>query len=130
MIALTILLTLSVLFGRVTVNVLVFVLRVVFFHAIFFCNAVHVGCSASGFCIISKFCFRIECFDGSEVTGKGNDSIVQKQNRVVEEIKEVELRSRRGKLIYNRTYNSVGLNKVSHSFRRGRAPSRLPMKKF
>ena len=42
------------------------------------------------------------------------------------EIKEVELRSCRGKFIYNRTYNPVGLNKVSHFSRRGRAPSRLP----
>ena len=40
-IALTILLMLSILFGRVTVHVLVFVLRVVFFHVIFLCNAVH-----------------------------------------------------------------------------------------
>ena len=68
----------------------------------------------------------IEYFDGSEVTGKGNDSIAQKQNCVVEEIKEVELRSRHGKFIYNRTYNSVGLNKFSRFSRRGRAPSRLP----
>ena len=29
----------------------------------------------------------------------------------MEEIKEVELRSRRGKFIYNRTYDPVGLNK-------------------
>ena len=73
----------------------------------------------------------IGVFDGSEVTGKGNDSIAQKQNCVVKEIKEVELRSHRGKFIYNRTYNSVGLNiKVSHFSRRGRAPSRLPMKKL
>ena len=28
------------------------------------------------------------------MTGKGNDSIVQKQNCVVEEVKEVEFRSR------------------------------------
>ena len=48
----------------------------------------------------------------------------------MEEIQEVELRSRRRKFIYNRTYNPVGLNKVSHFFRRGRAPSRLPMKKL
>ena len=48
----------------------------------------------------------------------------------MEEIKEAELRSRRGKFIYNRTYNPVGLNKVSHFSRRGRAPSRLPMKKL
>ena len=59
-------------------------------------------------------------------TTKGNESIVQKQNRFVEEIKEVELRScRRGKFIYNRTYNPVGLNKVSHFSRRGRAPNRV-----
>ena len=32
----------------------------------------------------------------------------------MEEIKKVELRSRRGKLIYNRTYNPVDLNTVSH----------------
>ena len=48
----------------------------------------------------------------------------------MEEIKEVELRSRRGKFIYNKTYNPVGLNKVNHFSRRGRAPSRLPMKKL
>ena len=46
------------------------------------------------------------------------------------EIKEEELRSPRGKFIYNRTYNPVGLNKVSHFSRRSRAPSRLPMKKL
>ena len=48
----------------------------------------------------------------------------------MEEIKEVELRSRRGKFIDNRTYNSVGLNKGSNFSRRGHAPSRLPMKKL
>ena len=79
-----------------------------------YCDAVHVRCSASEFCIISKF--RVESdFDVSEVTTrKGNESIVQKENSFVEEIKEVELRSRRGKFTYNRTYNSVGLNKISH----------------
>ena len=59
--------------------------------------------------------FVLECFDGSEVTTReGNELVVQKENCVVEEIKEVELRSRRGKFIYNRTYNSIGLNQVSH----------------
>ena len=47
-------------------------------------------------------------------TREGNELVVQKENCVVEEIKEVELRSRRGKFIYNRSYNPVGLNKVSH----------------
>ena len=63
-------------------------------------------------------------------TKKGNKLIVQKENCFVEETKEVELRSRRGNIIYNRTYNSIGLNKVSHFSRRSRAPSRLPMKKL
>ena len=59
--------------------------------------------------------FVLECFDGSEVTTReGNELVVQKENCVVEEMKEVELRSRRGKFIYNRTYNSIGLNQVSH----------------
>ena len=48
----------------------------------------------------------------------------------MEEIKVIELRSRREKFIYNRTYNPVGLNKVSHFSRRVRTPSRLPMKKL
>ena len=47
-------------------------------------------------------------------TREGNELVVQKENCVVEEIKEVELRSRRGKFIYNRTYNSIGLNQVSN----------------
>ena len=54
----------------------------------------------------------------------------RKENCFVEEIKEVELRSLRGKFIYTITYNPVGLNKVSHFSGRGRAPSRLPMKKL
>ena len=48
----------------------------------------------------------------------------------MEEIKEVNLRSRRRKFIDNRTYNPVELHLVSHFARRGRAPSRLPMKKL
>ena len=46
------------------------------------------------------------------------------------EIKEAELRSRHGKFIYNRTYNSIGLNQVSHFSQRSHAPSRLPMNKL
>ena len=48
----------------------------------------------------------------------------------MEEIEEVKLKSRRGKFIYNRAYNPVGLNKVSHFSQRGRASSRLPMEKL
>ena len=75
--------------------------------------------------------FVFDCFDCSEVTTKkGNKSVVQNENCFVEEIKVVELRSCRGKFIYNRTYNPVGFNKVSHFSRLGRAPSRPPMKKL
>ena len=50
--------------------------------------------------------FVLECFDGSEVTTrKGNELVAQKESCVVEEIREFELRSRRGKFIYNRTHN-------------------------
>ena len=59
--------------------------------------------------------FVLEWFDGSEVTTReGNELVVLKENCVEEEMKEVELTSRRGKFIYNRTYNSIGLNQVSH----------------
>ena len=75
--------------------------------------------------------FVLECFDGSEVTTReGNELVLQKKNCVVEEIKEVELRSRTGKLIYNRTYSSTGLNQVSHFSQRSHAPSRLPTNKL
>ena len=54
-----------------------------------------------------------------------NEDIVddQKENCLVEEIKEVKLRSRRGKFIDNRTYNCIGLKQVSQLyFRQGKLP--------
>ena len=75
--------------------------------------------------------FVLECFDGSQVTTReGNELVAQKENCVVGEIKEVKLRSRRGKFIYNRTYTSVGFNKGSRFSPRDRAPSGLPTKKL
>ena len=60
----------------------------------------------------------LECFDGSEVTTtEGNELVVQKENCVVKEIEEAELRSRHGKFIYNRTYNFIGLNQVISQLR-------------
>ena len=77
----TILFIISILFSRVTVNVLVFVLRVVFFHLIVYIvtrymyDAVRRDFAAS---------FVLECFDGSEVTTReGNELVVQKENCVV-----------------------------------------------
>ena len=117
----TILFIISILFSRVTVNVLVFVLRVVFFHLIVYVVTRYMYDAVRRDFALSAS-FVLECFDGSEVTTReGNELVVQKENCVVEEIKEVELRSRRGKFIYNRTYNPVGLKMVSHFSRCGRA---------
>ena len=56
----TILFIISIFSSSVTVNVLVFVLRVVFFSSnCVYRDAIHVRCCASGFCIISKFCARV-----------------------------------------------------------------------
>ena len=49
---------------------------------------------------------------------------VHKESVVVEEIMEVELRSRRAQFIYDRNYNRIGLQPG------GQAPSRLPVKKL
>ena len=55
-------------------------------------------------------------------TTERNELVVQKENCVVEETKEVELSSRRGKFIYNRTYDFIGLNHVSTYFRHDKLP--------
>ena len=108
-----------------TVNVLVFVYCVVFSVTRYMYDA-----WSRDFALSASFVSELECFDGSEVARKVNDSIVQKQYCVVEEIIEVELRSRRGNFVYDRTYNFVGFNKVRNFSRRGRANSRLPTKKI
>ena len=65
------------------------------------------------FALSASFVLRVS-FDVSEVTTRtGNESIVQKENCFVEEIKEDELRSRRRKFFYNRTYNPI-LDAVVH----------------
>ena len=84
-IAVTILLMLSILFSRVTVDVLDFLLRLVFYVTRYMYDA-----RRQDFALSASFVSELECFDGSEVTGKGNDSIVQNQNCVVEEVKELE----------------------------------------
>ena len=61
-------------------------------------------------------------------TREGNELVVQKENCLVKEIKEVDLRSRRGKFIYNRTYNCIGLKQVSQLyFRLDKLKSRLAL---
>ena len=96
-IAVTILLMLSILLSRVTVNVLVVL------HVVFYITRYMHGARCQDFALSASFVSELECFDGSEVTGKGNDSIVQKQNCVIEEVKELEFLFVHGKFIYYRT---------------------------
>ena len=97
----TVLFIISILFSRVTVNVLVFVLRVVFFHLIVYVVTRYMyDVVRRDFALSASF--LLECFDGSEV---------QKENCVAEETKEVKLRSRRAKFIY-----FIGLNQVSQIY--------------
>ena len=99
MITSTTLVIISILFSRVTIKVLVFVLRVVFFHLIVYIETRYMYDTVRRDFALSAS-FVLECFDGSEVTTReGNELVVQKENCVVEELKEVELRSRRGKYI-------------------------------
>ena len=45
--------------------------------------------------------------DDSYIAGEGVELTVHKDSVVVEEIKEVELRSRRAQSVYDRNYNSL-----------------------
>ena len=66
-IAVTILFTISILVSRVTVNVLVFVLRVVFFHIIVYIVTRYMyDAVRRDFALSARFV--LECSDGSEVT--------------------------------------------------------------
>ena len=69
-IVVTVLLMLSILFSRATANLLVFVLRVVFYVTRYMYDA-----RRRDFALSASFVSELECFDGSEVTGKGNGSI-------------------------------------------------------
>ena len=104
-----------------SVNVLVFVLRVGFLILVIYTVTRYMYDAVRRYFALSAR-FVLECFDGSEVTTReGNELVVPKENCVVEEIKEVELRSCRGKFIYNRT--SIGLNQVSQlCFRKDKLP--------
>ena len=62
-----------------------------------------------------------------DVTEVAVERNVHKESVVVEKIKEVELRSRRGQFIYYGNYDRNWLHSYS---RRCDAPSRLPVKKL
>ena len=83
MITITILFIISIFFSRVTVNVLVFVLRVVFFRVIVYNVMTRYMYDAGRRDVALIASFVLECFDSSEVTTrKGNEPVVQKENCV------------------------------------------------
>ena len=82
------------------------------------CGVVHVLCAD---CALSASFLR-ECSEFSYVARECVELTVHKETAVIEEIKEVELRSRRAQFIYDRNDHRIQLQ------RRGHAPSRLPMK--
>ena len=96
MINIIIIVLLLVLFGRVDVFILVFVLCVVAFHKGYVAMLWRLCISAS---------FVRACTDVSHVAGEGVELTVHKESVVVEEIQEVELRSRCAQFIYDRNYN-------------------------
>ena len=100
MITVTILPILSILFSRVTVNIMYFFCfaRCVFHVIVYIVMRYLYDARRRDFALSASFVLRVS-FDVSEVTTRtGNESIVQKENCLVEEIKEVKLRSRRGKI--------------------------------
>ena len=83
MITATVLFIISILFSRVTVNVLVFVLRLAFFHLIVYIVTRYMYDTVRRDFALSAS-FVLECFDGSVVTTReGNELVVQKEKCVV-----------------------------------------------
>ena len=76
-----------------------------------------------GDCAFSASFVR-ECTYVSYIAGEGVELTVHKEGVVVEEIKEVELRSRRAQFVCDRNYNRIWLQPQGH------APSRVPVKKL
>ena len=122
-IGIIILALLLVLFGKVGVFMRDFVLRVDVFHVITYVAVLYMNYPQCGDCALSAS-FVKECSDVSYVAGERVELTVHKETVVVEEIKEVELRSRYAQFIYD------GNDDRSRLQRRGHAPSRLPVKKL
>ena len=99
------------------------VLRIIVFHVITYVAMLYMNYPRCGDCAFSASFIR-ECTDVSSVAGKGVQLTVHKESVVVEEIKEVKLRSRRAQFVYDRNYNRIGLQAQGH------APSILPVKKL
>ena len=88
------------MFGGVRVFILVFVLRVIVFHVIIYVAMLNMNYARCGDGAFSAS-FVMECTDVSYVAGEGVGLIVHKESVVIEEIKEVELRSCRAQFIHD-----------------------------
>ena len=102
---------------------LVFVLPVNVFHVMISVAVLYMNYPQCGDCALSAS-FIKECSDVSYVAGKTVELTVHKETVVVEEIKEVKLRTRYAQFIYDGNDHRIQLQ------RRGHAPSRLPVKKL
>ena len=83
--------------------ILVFVSRVIAFHVLFikaYVAMLYMNYPGCGGCTVSAS-FVKECTDVSYVAGEGVGLIVHKESVVIEEIKEVELRSCRAQFIHD-----------------------------
>ena len=82
---------LSVLFGKVGVFIIIFVLRVIVFHEIIYVAMLYMNYPRCRDCAFSAS-FVKECTDVSYVAGEGVELTVRKVSVVEEKIKEVQLR--------------------------------------
>ena len=94
------------------------------FHLMIYCAILYMNYSWRGDVALSAS-FAVRKF--GDVTKVAVEINVHNESVVVEKIKEVELRSRRGQFIYSQNDNPNGLHSYSrHCY----APSRLPVKKL
>ena len=75
------------------------------FLCLFLCCVLLVSIKVMLRCCAFSASFVGECTGFSHVTGEGVKLTVHMESVVVEEIKEVQLRSRRAQFIYERNYN-------------------------
>ena len=124
-----------ILFRKVSAQIVVFFLRVILFHIILYFGTMHIcvvrDCASSAKSVVIEF---DDIY--SEVSEKAMQVTlpsVRKENGVAVKINVIELRSRHAKFIFKKNNSRVGYRENRFrvcEFRRGRAPSRIPVKKL
>ena len=105
---------------KIAITTVELVLRVIVFHVITYFAMLYMNYPRCGHCAFLAS-FISEC---TLMLVPLLEKVLHKESVVVEEIKEVKLRSRRAQFVYDRNYNRIGLQPQGH------APSRLPVKKL